>query len=249
METASACSKYRDVRLLHLIPNASFLSPTWGRGGRPQTSKGKNEWKSKRPQPSLHFKGCESGSSCTGENLNHCLDWFFKLDSSLEVYRSCALWRDRNGRFRPAWLKVRTEEITSSKLCLMDLRWFDTYILNAVPCMCSIGALSYWVRPGLRIGLGPFILSLNSHLLSTFCALDRAMNQSYKGPVLWQVKFRAPVWFWKTPSTFSSLRFLMATCSHILSPPPTNWLLRILEIKYNRTIRDVAIVLGFWCFV
>ena len=43
METTSARSKYRDVRLLCLIPNASFLSPTWGRGGRPQTNKEKNE--------------------------------------------------------------------------------------------------------------------------------------------------------------------------------------------------------------
>lgn len=57
--------KCRDVHLPCLIPNASFLS--WGRDARPQMSDRKKEQKKKIPQVSLHFKGCESGSSCPGE--------------------------------------------------------------------------------------------------------------------------------------------------------------------------------------
>lgn len=65
--------KCRDVHLPCLIPRVSFLSPAWGRDARPQMSDRRNEQKKKISQLSLHFKGCESGSSCPGEkgeNLN-----------------------------------------------------------------------------------------------------------------------------------------------------------------------------------
>lgn len=68
-----------------------------------------------------------------------------------------ARYEGRNGRLSLAGLNVKTEEITFSKLYLLDMRQFDTDNLTAVKCMYSIGDLSHWVRPGLRIWLGPFI--------------------------------------------------------------------------------------------
>lgn len=177
-----------------------------GRGGRArrQMRKKQRNERAEYPISPLTSSASRQGQTALDDtDLNQVWDWLFELDSSLEVYRSCALWRDRKERFSLAtvegddWWEIET----LSNLHLTHLRQLNRSTTSRIQLthVVQFGALWRWPSSGLGPWLSSFIYSL-IHSADICRALSVHRKELWtrktdKGPVLWEVKFQMPEWF------------------------------------------------------